>query len=278
MFVFLRRDALLTIAETKDQYDDAVTDGYRPFFQVEDAAYARAFFHAWYGLSCLIADGYIHADKLQSDTFCSENLIQAQNVLSAAGILPELRRYSANPRDKLLDDESYMDATYVLVHPTGLSCELTCCYDHSCLLETQGYTFIRVDTLEYAYAFRDGFEQILGALYDDILMSQGYHAVEAFIKSDTFQEASLPISSERYVDQQTLKELYPPVHRPDIHVISMRIKEGGGSLHTLVPETNRSELGYADGQRAARVFCRDLLAQSVSPTFLVALCQAVTAS
>lgn len=57
MFLFLRHGALLTIVETKAQYEDALASEYVPFFQTKDAAYARAFYHAWHALSSLIADG-----------------------------------------------------------------------------------------------------------------------------------------------------------------------------------------------------------------------------
>ena len=46
MFLFLRHGALLTIVETKAQYEDALASEYVPFFQTKDAAYARAFYHA----------------------------------------------------------------------------------------------------------------------------------------------------------------------------------------------------------------------------------------
>ena len=116
---------------------------------------------------------------------------------------------------------------------------------------------------------------LLSDLYD-LLINKGYHAIESLLKTERFQEASLPVS-ERYIDQQTLKKLYPAEAVPDIHVISMHVKEGREPLHMLAPTSDRSEEGYADGQRAARVFCRDLHAQSVSPTFLTTLCHAVTA-
>lgn len=275
MFLILRRGADLTIAETKGQYDDARNSEYVPFFQTEDAVYARAFFHAWYGLSGLLADGYIDAKELRPNMHYSDFLRQTQNELSAAAALPEVRRYYPDPRERLLEDLSYMDTAYVLVHPSDLSCKLTGCYDHSCILETQGYLFIRIDTLAYAYGFRDGFLGLLSDLYD-LLINKGYHAIESLLKTERFQEASLPVS-ERYIDQQTLKKLYPAEAVPDIHVISMHVKEGREPLHMLAPTSDRSEEGYADGQRAARVFCRDLHAQSVSPTFLTTLCHAVTA-
>ena len=59
MFLFLRHGALLTIVETKAQYEDALASEYVPFFQTKDAAYARAFYHAWHALSSLIADAAI---------------------------------------------------------------------------------------------------------------------------------------------------------------------------------------------------------------------------
>ena len=79
MFLILRRGADLTIAETKGQYDDARNSEYVPFFQTEDAAYARAFFHAWYGLSGLLADGYIDAKELRPNMHYSDFLRQTQN-------------------------------------------------------------------------------------------------------------------------------------------------------------------------------------------------------
>ena len=78
MFLFLRRNAWLTISETKAQYDDARASEYVPFFQTKDAAYARAFFHAWYALSSLIADGRIDAETLPSDPLCTAHFLQLQ--------------------------------------------------------------------------------------------------------------------------------------------------------------------------------------------------------
>lgn len=273
MFLILRRGAYLTITETKIQYDDARASGYTPFLQTEDATYARAFLHAWYGLSSLIGDGYIDPGKLPADTRRSELFLHTQNKLSGASTLPELRNFYRDPRELLLEDATYIDSAYVFVHPSDLSCELTYCYDQSCLLETQGYEFMRVDTLDYGYGFRGGFKKTISDLYA-LLVNEGCHAIEAELKTTAFQEASLPVSSERYVDQATLRSLYPPVHAPNLRVVSSD-KEKQNIVDTPTPETNRSELGYADGNRAARVLCRDLYSRLTMPMFLAALCRAV---
>ena len=77
------------------------------------------------------------------------------------------------------------------------------------------------------------------------------------------------------MDQQTLKALYLAKKVLDIHVVSMCIREGRKG-HPLSPKSSRSELGYADGQRAAHVLCRELYAQSVSPTFPTVLCSVIS--
>lgn len=66
--------------------------------------------------------------------------------------------------------------------------------------------------------FREGFGEVLDVLYD-MLTENGYHAMQALLETAEFQEASLPISSERYLDQQTLKKLYPAENVPDIHIV-----------------------------------------------------------
>lgn len=271
MFLFLRHGALLTIVETKAQYEDALASEYVPFFQTKDAAYARAFYHAWHALSSLIADGRIDAGTLPSDTPCASHFLQLQNEASAAASLPELRRWYKDPREALEEDDDYMDSAYIFVNPRSLTCKSAYCYDTSCILEAEGFSFIRIDTLDYADGFRDGFGEVLDALYD-MLIEKGYHAIQALLETKEFQEASLPASSERYMDQQTLKALYPAENVPeDIHVVSICTREGHKGR-----KSSRSELGYADGQRAARVFCRELHAQSVSPTFLTVLCSAMS--
>ena len=162
-----------------------------------------------------------------------------------------------------------MESAYILVNPRSLACKLAFRYENSCMLEAEGFAFIRIDTPDYADGFREGFGEVLDALYD-MLTENGYHAIQALLETTEFQEASLPISSERYLDQQTLKALYPAENVPDIHIVD------GRKGRSLSPQSGRSELGYADGQRAARVFCRDLHAQSVSPMFLAVLCSAMS--
>lgn len=269
MFLFLRHGALLTIVETKAQYEDALASEYVPFFQTKDAAYARAFYHAWHALSSLIADGRIDAGTLPSDTPCAAHFLQLQNEVSAAASLPEVRRWYHDPKEALEEDDSYMESAYILVNPRSLACKSAFCYENSCMLEVQGFAFIRIDTPDYADGFREGFGEVLDVLYD-MLTENGYHAMQALLETAEFQEASLPISSERYLDQQTLKALYPAENVPDIHIVD------GRKGRSLSPQSGRFELGYADGQRAARVFCRDLHAQSVSPMFLAVLCSAMS--
>ena len=269
--LFLRRNAWLTIAETKAQYDDARASEYVPFFQTKDAAYARAFFHAWYALSNLIADGRIDAETLPSDPLCTAHFLQLQNEVSAAASLPEVRRWYHDPKETLEEDDDYMDSAYLFVNPRSLTYKSAYCYDTSCILKAEGFSFIRIDTLDYADGFRDGFGEVLDALYD-MLIENGYHAIQSLLETKEFQEASLPASSERYMDQQTLKALYPAENVPeDIHVVSIYTQEGHKGC-----KSSRSKLGYADGQRAARVFCRELYAQSVSPMFLTVLCSAMS--
>ncbi len=252
MFLILRRGADLTIAETKGQYDDARNSEYVPFFQTEDAAYARAFFHAWYGLSGLLADGYIDAKELRPNMHYSDFLRQTQNELSAAAALPEVRRYYPDPRERLLEDHPIWTLPMCLFNRRP-SCMHIGCYDHSCILETQGYPFIRIDTRSMRWV-SGWFWGILSDLYD-LLINKGYHAIQSLLETKEFQEASLPASSERYMDQQTLKALYPAENVPeDIHVVSICTREGRKGR-----KSSRSELGYADGQRAARVFCRSCM-------------------
>ena len=180
MFLFLRHGALLTIVETKAQYEDALASEYVPFFQTKDAAYARAFYHAWHALSSLIADGRIDAGTLPSDTPCAAHFLQLQNEVSAAASLPEVRRWYHDPKEALEEDDSYMESAYILVNPRSLACKSAFCYENSCMLEVQGFAFIRIDTPDYADGFREGFGEVLDVLYD-MLTENGYHAMQALL-------------------------------------------------------------------------------------------------
>ena len=267
---FLRHGALLTIVETKSSVRGCSGQRICSFFPDQRRrvcpgvlpCLARAF-----QLDCRWADR--RRRRCPSDTPCAAHFLQLHNEVSAAASLPELRRWYKDPREALEEYDSYMESAYILVNPRSLACKSAFCYENSCMLEAQGFAFIRIDTPDYADGFREGFGEVLDALYD-MLTENGYHAMQALLETAEFQEASLPISSERYLDQQTLKKLYPAENVPDIHIVD------GRKGRSLSPQSGRFELGYTDGQRAARVFCRDLHAQSVSPMFLTVLCSAMS--
>lgn len=84
-----------------------------------------------------------------------------------------------------------MDSAYIFVNPGSPECQMAYCYDTSCILEAEGFSFIRIDTLDYAYGFRDGFGEVLSDLYD-MLIKNGYHAIQSLLEHKNFRRHLCP--------------------------------------------------------------------------------------